>query len=100
MDDTHFLTKLTAEELLPGNTGNKIKAMSTQAEKASYFLDHVVKPALDIGEISDFDKLLSIMQCCGYKHVQKLALTVKLEIDKRDEINSHKSGNHHVTQIV
>ena len=95
MDDTCFVTKLSAEELLPGDTESKIKAMhmSTLADKASYFLDHVIKPALDIGDTSDFDKLLSIMQTCGYKHVQKLAVTVKLEIDnKPEEIKSHLSG--------
>ena len=95
MDDTCFITKLSAEELLPGDTESKIKAMrmSTLADKASYFLDHVIKPALDIGDTSDFDKLLSIMQTCGYKHVQKLAVTVKLEIDnKPEEMKSHLSG--------
>ena len=95
MDDTRFIIKLSAEELLPGDTESKIKAMhtSTQAEKASYFLGHVIKPALDIGDTSNFDKLLSVMQTSGYEHVQKLAVTVKLEIDnKPDEMKSHLSG--------
>ena len=85
MDDTHFITKLSAQQLLPGDTENKIKTLSTQADKASYFLNHVIKPALDINEISDFDELLSIMQNCGYKHVQKLSATIKCEIKKSDE---------------
>ena len=87
MDDTHFITKLSSQELLPGDTENKIKTLSTQADKASYFLNHVIKPALDINETSDFDELLSIMQNCGYKHVRKLSVTIKYEIDKpEDEI--------------
>ena len=86
MDDTHFITKLSAKQLLPGDTENKIKVLSTQAEKASYFLNHVIKPSLDIDETSDFDELLSIMQNCGYKHVEKLAITIKCEIDKLSEI--------------
>ena len=86
MDDTHFITKLSAQQLLPGDTENRIKTLSTQADKASYFLNHVIKPALDINETSDFDELLSIMQNCGYKHVQKLAVTIKCEIDKSDRI--------------
>ena len=85
MDDTHFITKLSAQELLPGDTENKIKTLSTPADKASYFLNHVIKPALDINETSDFDELLSIMQNCGYKHVQKLSVTIKCEIKKSDE---------------
>ena len=88
MDDTHFITTLSAQQLLPGDTENKIKTLSTPADKASYFLSHVIKPALDIDEISDFDELLCIMQNCGYKHVQKLAVTIKCEIDKPDEINT------------
>ena len=86
MDDTHFITKLSAQELLPGDIESKIKTSPTQADKASYFLSHVVKPALDIDEASDFDELLSIMQSCGYKHVRKLAITIKDEINKSDEI--------------
>ena len=88
MDDTHFITKLSAQQLLPGDTESRIKALSTQADKASYFLTHVIQPALDIDETSDFDKLLSIMHNCGYNHVQKLAVTIKCDIDKSDEINT------------
>ena len=89
MDDTLFITKLSAQQLLPGDTESRIKALSTQADKASYFLTHVIQPALDIDETSDFDKLLSIMHTCGYNHVQKLAVTIKREIDdKSDEINT------------
>ena len=92
MDDTHFITELSAEELLPGDTDSKIKAKATQVEKALYFLDHVIKPALDIDDTSGFDNLLSIMETCGYTHVQKLAVTIKSEMDKPDEIKSHTSG--------
>ena len=92
MDDTHFITTLSAQELLPGNTKSKIKTMFTQADKASYFLDHVIKPALEIDDISAFDKLLSIMQGCGYKHVQKLAVAIKCKLDKPDKRKSHTSG--------
>ena len=91
MEDTYFITKLSAQQLLPGDTESKIKAMSTQADKASYFLDHVIKPALEIDDISDFDKLLSIMQICGYSHVQRLSVTIKSEI-KHDEMKLHISG--------
>ena len=84
MDDTHFITKLSAQQLLPGDTENKIKPLTTQADKASYFLSHVIKPALDINETSSFDTLLCIMQNCDYIHVQKLAVTIKCEIDKSD----------------
>ena len=94
MDDTHFVTKLSAQQLLPGDTESKIKALSTQAEKASYFLSHVIKPALDIDDTSDLEKLVAIMLSCGYNHVQKLAGTIKFEIDNSDETKSHELGTY------
>ena len=92
MDDTHFITKLSAQQLLPGDTESKIKAMSTQADKASYFLSHVIKPALDIDDISDFDKLRTVMRTCGYNHVEKLAQAIEAEINKPSEMKSCMLG--------
>ena len=91
MDDTHFITKLSAKQLLPGDTESKINALSTQADKAFYFLSHVIKPALDIDDISGFDELLTIMQSCGYMHVKNLAATIESEL-KPAEMNFHTSG--------
>ena len=82
MDDTHFITKLSSQQLLPGDTESKIKSFSTQSEKASYFLSHVIKPALDINDTSDFNKLLSVMQECGYNHVVNLSSKITHEIDE------------------
>ena len=84
MDDTVFTATLTKHKLLPGNTKSQLTAQPTQADKASYFLDHVIKPALDIDDTSSFNKLLSIMEQCGYDHVEKLACKIKSEIDKAD----------------
>ena len=89
MDDTHFLTKLSRQKLLPGDTESKIKALSTPAERASYFLIHVIKPALDIDETSIFIKLLSIMDDCDYIHVQKLSSKINDDIGN---LKGHKSG--------
>ena len=99
MDDTHFITKLSAQQLLPGDTENKVKTLSTPADKASYFLNHVIKPALNINETSDFDELLCIMQNCGYKHVQKLAVTIKSKIDKPDETDAEMKSQHHEIKL-
>ena len=48
MDDTLFIVSLSKHQLLPGNTSNKIETLPTQADKVLYFLNHVIKPALDI----------------------------------------------------
>ena len=84
IDDTSFITKLSEQKLLPGDTESKIESFSTPAEKASYFLSHVIKPALDIDDTSSFKRLLSVMQECDYDHVQNLSNKI------RDDI---KTGN-------
>ena len=94
MDDTHFVTSLSSHQLLPGDTRDKIEAQATQAKKASYFLNHVIKTALDIKKTDNFQKLLSIMQDCGYHHVQSLSFEIKseIEIDKASEIKTDISS--------
>ena len=88
MDDTHFIVKLSANRLLPGDTENKIKQLSTPSDKASYFLSHVIKPALEIDDVSNFKQLLSIMHNCGYSHVQNLSL----KVDQDMNVKHIKSG--------
>jgi len=92
MDDAQFISMLITNNLLPGDTVAKIEAKSTQAEKALYFLNHVIKPALDIDNTSNFNALISVMQMCGYNYVQDLARTIKLEIDSSDEAKLHILG--------
>ena len=82
MDDAHFITNLSSQKLLPGDTESKIKSFSTQSEKASYFLSHVIKPALDIDNNSGFYNLLSVMRKCDYPHVVKLSDKITREVDK------------------
>ena len=88
MDDPLFIAKLSKHRLLPSDTDSHLKALLTQAEKSSYFLDHVIKPALEIGDSSGFDKLLSVMEHCGYDHVEKLACEIKFKIDKASDVGS------------
>ena len=84
MDDTLFVTKLSSCKLLPGDTNDQLKALPTQSAKSSYFVDHVIKPALEIDDTSSFDDLLSVMEHCGYVHVEKLAFKIKSEMKERD----------------
>ena len=88
MNDTLFIAKLSSCKLLPGNTKNKLGALSTQTEKAHYLLHHVIEPALDIDDTSNFDNLLSVMEHCGYDHVRKLACEIKSQIGKANDIKS------------
>ena len=79
MEDSLFLAKLSEYSLIPGDTKDKIKSKDTQAEKAEYFISHVIKPSLEVDDI-DFDKLLSVMSESGYRHVKELSYTIKSEI--------------------
>ena len=87
MDDTCFIATLSAKGLLPGNNESVIIELSTPAEKAAYFLSHVIKPALDIDDCYDFNILLSIMQDCGYHHVQNLCCNIQSDIRNLDKGN-------------
>ena len=88
MDDPVFISKLSTHNLLPGDIDNHLKALSTSAEKSSYFLNHVIKPALDVGNSSGFDKLLFVMENCGYDHVENLACEIKFKINKASNVGS------------
>ena len=83
LDDTLFIAKLSGNQLLPGDTGNKIETLQTQPEKATYFLCHVIRPALDLDDFSGFKKLLSIMHNCGYDHVQKLSCQIEQDMNEQ-----------------
>ena len=82
MDDPTFTAKLSDHKLLLGAINSQLKALPTQADKAWYFLNHVIKPALDNDDNSSFDNLLSVMEHCDYTHVEKLSSEIKSEIDK------------------
>ena len=86
MDDIHFITKLSACNLLPSDTKNQVKLQLTQANKAAYFLDHVIKPSLNIDEAAYFKKLLFAMLDCGYDHVVNLSSEIQRRIDTSPNI--------------
>ena len=89
LNDASFVPKLSQRRLLPGDTQNKISTLPTPVEKAAYFLDTVIKPALEIDDSSNFEELLSVMANCGFSHVENLSRKIKSEIDQQI---SHNSG--------
>jgi len=89
MNDEYFIAALSDQNLLPPYIKSEVKALPTQVKKASYFLDYVIGPALDIDDADNFNMLLSIMEHCGHGHVEKLGCEIKSEISKT---SSSKSG--------
>ena len=91
MDDPLFIAELSTENLLPGNTQATIQSLPTSADKSSYFLTQIIKPAIDTESTSSFDKLLIIMENCEFLHVQQLARNIKADIAKT---NGPGTGTH------
>ena len=81
MDDVTFTTQLTKHKILPDSVDAHDKSLSTQSDKADYYLKNVTKPSLDINETAEFEKLLTVMESCGYAHVERLASKMKSDID-------------------
>ena len=80
MDDTVFTANLSNCDLLYEDTSDQLKTLPTPVARASYLLDHVIKPTLGIGATFIFDNLISVMEHCGYGRVEKLAHEIKSEI--------------------
>ena len=87
MDDSLFLAMLSEHELLPGDTEGKVRSLTTQTEKATYFISHVIKPSLEVDSRVYFDKLLLVMTESGYKHVEEISSKIKSEIPSWGEGN-------------
>ena len=58
MNDVTFTAQLVSRDLLPGNLNDQVKSLATASDKATHFLDCVIKPAVTIG----VDSLLNVME--------------------------------------
>ena len=87
MKDSLFIANLATHKLLPGDTRGQIEARATPADKASYFLDYIIKPSLDVEDVTYFNSLMKVMEESEYNHVRKLAHHIKCEVngDYRDK---------------
>ena len=85
MKDAVFLSKLVS--LLPGDLKGKVESKSTTAEAASWFLDNMIKPAVDCGNNETFNVLLKEMEKSDNINLRNLAQNIRKELQKtlRDE---------------
>jgi len=72
MDDVIFVAELFSHDLLPGDHYDQVESRSTRAERAVYFLSHVIKPAITT-DIGSFNELLNIMEDSEFPNAKKLA---------------------------
>lgn len=82
MNDDVFLGKLYAKNLLPLNLKAVIKALSTPVEKASKFLDDVIKPSIENNIIARFNLLLTVMMDSNDDAIKELAERISFMLNQ------------------
>ena len=95
MNDEYFMGELYARKLLPGNLKATIKALSTGAEKASKFLDDVIKPSLESNDCTKFHTLLRVMMKNDDITIKKLAERIRSSLNEtiRRTLNQTSSND-------
>ena len=88
MDDVTFTTQLKSNKILPDGVAAHFKSLPTESEKVDYYLKNVIKKSLDIGATTEFKNLLTVMEKCGYRHIERLASTMKSDLDKEAKGNT------------
>ena len=77
MNDAIFTAELYSCGLFPDDVKEHVESLATSAKKASYFLDHVIKPSVTSGVGSSFDELVNVMEDSDYHNVKELARSIK-----------------------
>ena len=87
MDDPHFTANLYSASLLPSYLKEYVESRSpaTRTEKATRFLDQVIKPSM-----TRFKGLLNVMEDSEYQHVKELAKQIRMNALKK--ISTTDSG--------
>ena len=76
MNDDNFILTLQKHELLNDDVQDALHSMSTTSEKASYFLENVMKPGINYEK---FQKLLSAMKS-SHDNVIDFAYRLQLQL--------------------
>jgi len=76
MNDAVFIANLFSNDLLPGDMKNVIELPSTKAQKATKFLDSVIRPTIDSDDGTRFGILLEIMKHDEDDNINQLAYTI------------------------
>ena len=81
MKNSTFMSQLRQHHLFPEDVSTTLESLTKSAEKASYFLDNVIKPGLNVGVDNCFSTLLTVMMESTLEHLVELAETIKTELD-------------------
>ena len=78
MNEAKFIAALEQVGLFPGNSLAKVKAQSTPAEAAQYFLDNIIDKAwTDDDTNTQLDELLTVMKKWCDPAIQSLAYQIE-----------------------
>ena len=80
MRDPHFILQLQSSNLLPAQVETALQSLRSSKEKASYFLDNVIKPELCDNVHNKLDQLLILMMDDSDDDIKQFAYKVKVEI--------------------
>ncbi|XP_065883280.1 uncharacterized protein [Dysidea avara] len=96
MNDTLFIASLYSNNLLPGDMKDVIESISTKAQKATKFLDSIIKPTIESNDGTRFGVLLEVMKDSEDYNIRKLADTILCTINKAricQQKSRSKTGN-------
>ena len=80
MKDGAFMDELLTNDLLTGDSKIKLESLAVHNQRASYFLDNVIKPELAVGNSRSFVCLLTIMKSNKHDNVKELAKEIENEL--------------------
>ena len=88
MKSVSFLAQLEEHSLLPTDIMDMLDSMKTSAERASYFLDTMIKPEISDSSNEGFNMLLRVMRKSNYDHVKDLAFKIKPVLFETSQLDS------------
>ena len=80
MKDATFMDELLKHDLLPEDVKTKLEALTEHNQRASCFLDSVIKPGLAAGNCGCFVSLLAIMKSYKYDNVKELGIEIEKQL--------------------
>lgn len=90
MNDEFFLADLYAENLLPGSLKDDLKLLPI-SQRATKFLDEVIKPSIEINDCTKFQTLLRLMMKNEDITIKNLATRVRNLLNEEMDTNPSDS---------
>ena len=80
MKDATFMDELPKHGLLPEDIKTKLELLTEHNQRASCFLDSVMKPVLVAGNSGCFVSLLAVMKSYKHDNVKELGIKIEKEL--------------------